>query len=270
MSSTKLLHVGHATESDKRAAKASRLFADGGDLTHGGAYCEKNVGIIHLTGRQKNRLPFSHPVLDCREHELTVDEIGPLVERHLKGDAAATEALILGNLVLVKWLVGRYLFHWPESRRFEDEICSEGLVAVTEGIREIDGPVGAGAIRAVLVVKIKSAIETFLNDFRSPIHASLSTNWRRVRQGRDPEYQYTEAVGVTPESGGSVRNDVGVYDDTPAYVDVLDSLERLREVDSEEMVDMVLLAIEQQHRLLESDLTDEERKLIAALASIAG
>lgn len=266
----KLLHVGQASASDKKAAKAARLYADGGDLGPGnGTYCEKNTGIIHLTARQKNRLPFAHPLLDNRDAELTADEMEPLVARHLTGDRSATEALILGNLVLVKWLVGRYLFHWPESRRFEDDICSEGIMAVTAGIQEIDGPVGAGTIRAILVVKIKSAIEEYLNDFRSPVHASLSTNYRRVRQGRDPEYQYTETLTGNYELHERAHLDVGVYDDTPAYIDVLDSLEHLRAVDSEEMVDMILLAIEQQHNLLEEDLTDRERKLIAALSSIA-
>ena len=266
---SKVVYCGPPEEGDEQHAAAMGLEPTRGE------YVTKNTGIIHLTSRQKNLLPFAHPVLGDRSAELTEEEVGPLVNRHLAGDKSATDVLVMGNLVLVKWLVGRYLYHWPESWRFEEDMCSEGITAVVQGIGEIDGPVGGGAIRAVLVVKIKKAIEEYLNDFRSPVYASLSTNYRRIRDGREPEYNYTESLGAERQcdegrsvSSGNTR-DVGVYDDTPAYIDVLDSLEHLKAIDSEEMVDLILLAIERQHNLLETDLTDDDRKLIACLSSIA-
>lgn len=231
--------------------------------------CDKNTAVIHLSNRQRNRLPFQHELLDGVD-ELAEESFAPLVERHIAGDRRATDELIMGNLVLVKWLVGRYLYHWPETRRFSDDICSEGIAAVTEFFNKLKQPAEATSLKAILVVKIKSSIETLINDLRSPIHASLRTNFRRAASGENPEYYYAGAIerdghGKDVLDHGQFGS-LGRFDDTPEYIDVLDSLERLKEVDGEEMVDLVLLAIESQHNMAEADLTDDMRRLIKALA----
>lgn len=226
--------------------------------------------IIHLKSWQKKRFKFHHPLLDtCRP--IPEDTVPSLVGKVLAGDKEARQELIMGHLILVKWLVGRYLYHWRETRRFQDDICSEGVAAVVEYVDQITAD-RKDDFRAVLVVKIKFAIEVYLNDMRTLVSASRATNFRRLKDGELPEYHYhTQLEGHSASEDGAAEysnREASTYDDTPEYIDLLDSLERLKEIDSEEMVDMVLLVLEQQHQLLEEDLTERERELIHRLSSI--
>jgi DNA-directed RNA polymerase specialized sigma subunit len=119
---------------------------------------------------------FDHlTVLSDRENE-------NLLRRFLK-DPTLQDDVVLANLHLVRHTVGRYLFHWPETARFQDDMISVGVVALLEQILKTT-PKTASYFRAKCVVHIKGDIEVFLNENQSSITASKTTNHRRVREGK--------------------------------------------------------------------------------------
>lgn len=219
------------------------------------------MNVIHLTKRQKKRSAFEHPLLGDAK-DLDQKQLVPLLERHFKGDLVATQDIVMGSRGLVRAVVGRFLYHWPETRRFEEDMVSEGFTALVQ-IMETLTLAKQGHLRPMMVMKIKLNIEIMLNDMRSQMSASLSTNFQRLKDKRAPEYIY---AGQLTED----NNAVGAFDAGPTYVDIMDSLERLQEVDSEEMVDLVLNALEEFHRIKESDLSSKDTELLLKLTKLGG
>lgn len=219
------------------------------------------MNVIHLTSKQKTRMPFNHPLLDNAK-DLEETEIPALLFRHFKGDSQATQSLVLGNLGLVRAIVGRFLYHWPDSRRFEDDMVSEGFTALIQVLEDLTLR-KQHHLRPMMVMRIKLNIEVMLNDLRSHAAASLRTNFKRLKAGKAPEYIFAGQLNESTDApAGS--------DSGELCVDVLDCLERLQEVDSEEMVDLVLNALEQFHRIKESDLLPQDMELLLKLTKLGG
>lgn len=91
--------------------------------------------------------------------------------------------LIFSNLHLVQHTVGRYLANWPETKRWKDDMVSVGVETLIKQIDKIDGAF-PDRFRGKTVLHIKSQIEMHLNDIRTAVSASLSTNYRRLRDGK--------------------------------------------------------------------------------------
>lgn len=73
--------------------------------------------------------------------------------------------------------------------------------------------------------------------------------------------EYNVASEVNDELMGGEVND-------PFLVDVLDSIEALTEVDAEEMRDLVIKFLKQNHNISEEELTDEERSSLEKLTQL--
>ncbi|MHC4704260.1 MAG: sigma-70 RNA polymerase sigma factor region 4 domain-containing protein, partial [Planctomycetota bacterium] len=91
---------------------------------------------------------------------------------------------------------GRYMYHWPISRRFRDGMISEGLFALTLMIDGLpyDRPVWEIAAR-----KIESRINQFLNDNQSATSPSLRQQYYLKADGKDPIY-LGDSIEVPEES----------------------------------------------------------------------
>lgn len=211
------------------------------------------MNLIHLTSRQTKQAKFNHPLLE-NSKELEADVLDKLIEFYIAShDKTAFDDLILGNLILVKWVVGRFLYHWPESREFEDDMASEGIVAITEIVTGLTEVLPGVQLRAMIVARVKGKIERYLNDNRSLVRASTRTNQRRFREGKDLEY--TNTVQLDERA-------VSALDDNLAAIDILDSLDSIESIDNEELIDAVMLAIEHHPQLLESELSLPLKELI--------
>ena len=212
------------------------------------------MNLIHLTSRQTRCRKFEHPLLDYST-EADAVVVNKQIEFYLKTRSKqAYDDLILGNLILVKWVVGRYLHYWPESRPYEEDMASEGITAVTSIVSELSDLVTASELRAMMVVRIKRQIEFYLNDNRSMVRAGLSTNFSRLKQGR--ELEYANSVSLDEKLCH------GQLDENLACIDVLDSLDALDCIDKEEFVDMVLLMLERHPQILESEAPERIKVLI--------
>ena len=212
------------------------------------------MNLIHLTSQQTRCRSFDHPLLEYSK-DVKAEVLDKQIEFYIKTRSKqAYDDLILGNLILVKWVVGRYLHNWPESRPYADDMASEGITAVTEIVSELGEAIKSSELRAVMVVRIKRAIEFYLNDNRSLVRAGLSTNFSRLKAGQELEYANSVSLDEKLVSGQ--------LDESFAAIDVLDSLDALDCIDKEEFVDLVLLMLERHPQILESEAPDRVKKLI--------
>ena len=212
------------------------------------------MNLVHLTSQQTKRRRFRHPLLDSTE-DIDAEVLAKQIEFYIATRSKqAKDDLIMGNLILVKWVVGRYLYHWPETRPYDDDMVSEGFTAVTTIVSELDEVVPPHELRAMMVARIKWKIEEWLNNNRSIVRASLRTNWNRLSEGRELEY-----VNSVPLDENLLP---GELDENLTCVDVLDSLDALDAIDKEEFIDVVLLMLERYPQILESEIPDRIRVMI--------
>lgn len=75
----------------------------------------------------------------------------------------------------IRWIVGRYLKYFPQTERFLDDMVSEAALAMCECIA-LD--LSYNETKRKIDKKVRYKIEKFLNDNRSLVRSSLSTNKR--------------------------------------------------------------------------------------------
>jgi len=119
--------------------------------------------VIRLNPRQTKSKAFDHELLD------QADEM------------KSSKDWVLSRLWMVRWTVGKYLFHWTETERFTEDMVSEAILALAEAKEE-------KVEDDELWNRMQYAIETYLNDNRALVRASLSTNRRRAKKGQALEY----------------------------------------------------------------------------------
>jgi len=200
--------------------------------------------VIDLSPTMQRRMNFEHDLLDDANDYRCAAE-----------DATSRDQVILGYMWYVKDIVMRYRAHWPETRRFTDDMVSVGFEALTKYANE---HFGVDWDDNVLQRSIVSRVSDYVNDNRAIVSASRSTNARRLRAGEPLEYEFAKRY----------RDNVGTSDEGYTYVDILDSIERLAETDKEQMRDLILMFLEQDHDIDEASLSDEERRAVEKLAEI--
>lgn len=139
--------------------------------------------IIRLSRGQTKWSAVNNPLFDHKKVR-TDEENETLVKAFaLTRSEELREELIFSNLHLVEHTVGRYLYNWPETQRWKEEMVSVGLETL---IRQVDKITGEhpDRFRGRTVIHIKNYIEMHLNDLRTQVSASLTTNYRRVREGK--------------------------------------------------------------------------------------
>lgn len=153
--------------------------------------------LIRLRYDQTQSISFKHELLDHADtYKLTDEEYA----------VASREEKQLSKLWVVRRLVGRYLYHWPISRVWLDDMCSAALEGLCESQHLED--------EKKLLDLLQRRIEQTLNNLQSIVRASLSTNMHRSADNMDLEYADSMPLS---------RN-VGTEDDELRQVDEIDSL----------------------------------------------
>lgn len=137
--------------------------------------------VVKLSKTQNQVTWVNNPVFNSATI-LSDEENTKLLNRFLEDPTLQDEA-VFANLHLVRHTVGRYLFHWPETRRFEDDMISTGMMALIQLLLKVKRH-EIGYFRAKAVIHIKGEIEQFLNKNQSNVTASHMTNYRRLSQGK--------------------------------------------------------------------------------------
>lgn len=219
--------------------------------------------LVYLNKTQREKMDFDHPLLN-RCPLMDEEQMQGLLDGYKENPQAhVRDEVIQGNMLLVANLVGRFLFYWPETRRFEEDIVSEGLLGLVEGFDAFveQGGGTVKELRSMSVVLVKKKIRYYMNDMAGTFGAPLTTNERRVRNGEPLQRTYAQSL---PDN---ISDDaIDPFD----VVDALDAYQALLECDGEEVVDLVMIALEHRHDILESDLSTSEKELIRKLASIDG
>jgi hypothetical protein len=192
--------------------------------------------MVHLTPVQRRRKRFHHPLTEGENlnHLLleyfTIDEDS---ERRVE----IGQELIMNYFCLLRSIVARYLFHWPVSRRFLDEMVSTGVVTITRIITELkpeqlDEEDRFKSLGGLIEWSIRLNIETIINDFRGIVPASRRTNHRREQEGKKPFYGNVEA-NLT---GEKIKNSHEYVDFEPFIFEVRDALKKIAKTDLEEKI----------------------------------
>lgn len=203
------------------------------------------------------RLNFKHDLMDnVDDYKLEDEDVMPTIKAALAGDQTSRENLILGHMWLAKDVVMRYRAHFPETVRFTDDMTSVALQAITEFVNDLEQPLNFFNRAQAF---IQSRIRIYINDNRAIVSASRTTNTRRQLEDKPLEYHFAHQL----DEGGT-----GEEDYNPGFVDILDAVERLREVDKEEMHTLINLFLRQNHNIDEADLSDDERAVIERLSQI--
>lgn len=224
--------------------------------------------LISLKTTMKRCVPFEHEFMDevgKGFYDLTPEQIVPVLERYLETRTEDDKyVLTMSHMWLVRDLVGRFRAHFPEMIPMTDDVVSVGIEAVSEflmGLDEklcekIEGKPTQQQFFSKLQAFIHERMRAYINDNRSAFGACFSTNWQRQKSDEPLEYGF--AAEVSDEIMGSEVND-------PYLVDVLDAIEQLNDVDAEEMRDLVLHFLKQNHNIDEEELSAEERSSLERL-----
>ena len=129
--------------------------------------------------------------------------------------------------------MARYLYHWPLTRRFLDEMISAGAEAIVKVITNLTPE---KLVERDLINWVDGAvrfnIESIINDLRGVVAASRPTNFERERVGRLPVYGNVE-TGLTSEviQVSKSYNDSGLL-----LIEVRDALEVIAQTDIEKQI----------------------------------
>jgi hypothetical protein len=160
---------------------------------------------------------FTHPLLP-NVKAYTVEEINKLVDE-LKDDpnfrATMIDALVRSCL---RCMVGKYLFHWPVSRPFTDDMVSEGFTAICE--IPLDKLSKHGILK-VATRRVQDKINLFLNKNQSLSSPSLRKQKYLQRDGEEPIYR--------SQSTDRYRENLHPMDDGDEWKrDMLDALGKIK------------------------------------------
>lgn len=219
--------------------------------------------IISLNSAMKRKLPFDHDFMDevgKGIYDLTPEQIVPILNRYIETRTEDDKYILtMCHMWLVRDLVCRFRAHFAETIPMTDDLVSVGIEAVADKLEKKLRPMSQQNFFEELQSFIHNRMRDYINNNRSAFGASTRTN--RYRQEAGEPLEYNVASEVNDELMGGEVND-------PFLVDVLDSIEALTEVDAEEMRDLVIKFLKQNHNISEEELTDEERSSLEKLTQL--
>lgn len=216
---------------------------------------KNNMNIIRLTDGQRRCSKINHPLLDGVEKmdASYLEEIWPAC--HEDSNQHLRDEVIMGHLYCIKNIVGRFLAHWPESQRFEDDMVSEGILATTNVVNNLK-PKLVEDLQKKIWGHIKDDIEIMLNDNRSTFSASKRENYSLKTEGEEVEYNYAQSIQDGTEKGS--------FDNDPQFIDFMDELEQFSETDREHFRHLITQCMDQEHDIPESELSEKDKEAIEA------
>lgn len=184
------------------------------------------ASMVKLRPSQQKVRPFKHPLLDSATGPLDEERAGILMSEAIEGSKDAKQELVLGHLSMLRHTVGRYLYHWPLTRRFKDEMVSAGLYALTYAVNRLKADtLGEQSLGRYLLNHVCKRIELEVAKLRGICPAPPRTNQRRVKNGAEPIFGEVEADVYDP-----VRADGYFYiEEGFEECDIRDVLSRLKE-----------------------------------------
>lgn len=156
--------------------------------------------LITLKKQHKKSNRFDHPLLNDAI-PYSEDELDFLTEAVIEGSINPS-ALTVSLRSCLRHIVGRYIANWPSTKRFKDEMVSEGFVALSELSSKISFDLLNGrSILKVASQRIINRIEKFLNSNQALTAASMRKQCYNISEGKQPIYCENVELDDLPESG---------------------------------------------------------------------
>lgn len=200
--------------------------------------------MVHLTPGQRKRRKFNHLLTGNAARPMTEKRLNTLLSIYFdtskedKLRTAVGKELMTNYLRLLGSTVGRYLYHWPVSRRFLDEMISVGTEAIVKIItklkpEQLEKENNSNIVLGHLIENaIRHDIETVINNLRGIAPASERTNRNRETICEKPIYGLIEA-SLTSEN----IKDSQEYNDIDSFLfEVRDSIEKIAQTKLEKQV----------------------------------
>jgi hypothetical protein len=157
---------------------------------------------------------------------LEEEQIERLLPSAIKGSIEAQQELVLGHLSMLRHTVGRYLYHWPLTRRFQEEMVSAGLHAMTRAVNRLkEDTLENQSLGRYLLNHICKRIEIEIARLRGICPAPTRTNQRRIKNGEGPIFGEIEADVHTPSF---VEGYFYIEEGFEEY-DIRDALDKIKE-----------------------------------------
>ena len=191
--------------------------------------------MVHLSPVQRKRKKFSHPLTDNASLQLTEKGLNILLETYFENRSVEIgKKLMVSYFRLLRSTVARYLYHWPVTRRFLDEMVSAGAEAIIRVIAKLQPEQLRGwkggedennskAIGGLIENAIRHSIETTINNLRGVIPASERTNRGRETRHKNPIYG-TINVDLSDEA---VQKSQGYVDLDLFIFEIKDALDKI-------------------------------------------
>lgn len=167
--------------------------------------------LIQLSSRQNKIANIKHSMFsDCEKY--TPEQLDELIVKIRSGEKTRQD-LVLALRSVLRYTLGRYLAHYRRYVEYHmDDMVCEGFLAITKFVEKLDLSKKHDILK-IAMVRIKKAVETYLNDNREALTPSLRT------QQKSPQYKSTK---------GEITEGVEPVDEDDIFKrDVLEALEAL-------------------------------------------
>lgn len=190
--------------------------------------------MVRLTPSQLRCRPVEHPLFDGIAGPFGDEELSELVPLAIEGDEHARNELVVGHLSMLRHTVGRYLYHWPLTRRFLDEMVSAGVYGMIHALQILnEESLEDKTIGTYLLQHIYKHIESEVGALRGIAPAPVRTNQKRVQEGLEPIFgDVVGEAASTPFLSSYSYIEPGFEE-----FDVLEAIEQLR--DEFEQLDII-------------------------------
>jgi len=198
--------------------------------------------MVHLTPAQRGQKRFSHPLTGNAPRPMTEEQLNPLLLAYFDTIEGSELHAEIGGKLMVNYLrmlgsmTGRYLYHWPVTRRFLDEMISAGAEAITKVIvklrpEHLEDRDKFRTLGHLIESSIRKSIETIINDFRG-----VAPMDDRVNRGREAKNQKPIYGTVKTDLGEDVKNSQR-YNDTGLFIlEMEDAIEKIARTETERQI----------------------------------
>jgi len=169
-----------------------------------------NIISVRPTGRGKS-YSIKHPLLKkVKKH----------TEKELKEIAATgdKDALCKALYPFIPYIVGRYLKKWPSTRPMEDDLVSEGFLAVVELVNGDLIYESKKRIISLACTRINDRVIKYLNDNRSLAAPSVRQQHYLKNKGKTPVYCESVGDGLKESNHPEIEGDEKSRDVLDAYI----------------------------------------------------
>lgn len=177
--------------------------------------------MVHLTPWQRRRKWINHPLTDKAPPVLTEKRLNQLLLDYFETDEEGEfhieigKELIASHLRLLRYTVAQYLYYWPITRRFFNEMISSGTEAIAKIIvklkpEQLKKENNFKSLGGLIENAIRQSIETTINNLRGIAPASERTNRDRESKDKEPIYGNVETDLTSDDIKDSkTYNDLG-------------------------------------------------------------